>query len=152
MIQRQIRSLMRDERVRFLVVGGTNTVVGYGLFLLFNLVAGEVIGYIGSLYLSYVLAVVLAFVLHRRFTFRIVGSDNLVVDFARFASVYIVSLAINTVALPLLVELAGLTPSVAQAIVVVVTTLISYAGHKWFSFRRSEKSDVETEAPAITAA
>jgi len=152
MIQRQIRSLMRDERVRFLVVGGTNTVVGYGLFLLFDFVFGDVIGYIGSLYLSYVLAVVIAFVLHRRFTFRIVGSHNLIVDFARFASVYIVSLAINTVALPLLVEFAGLTPAVAQAIVVVVTTLISYVGHKWFSFRRSTKTGVGIESPATTGA
>ena len=126
--------------------------VGYGLFILFNSVFGDVIGYIGSLYLSYLLAVLIAFVLHRRFTFRIVGSHNLFVDFARFASVYIVSLAINTVALPLMVELAGLSPAVAQAIVVVVTTLISYVGHKWFSFRRSAKTDVETEVPATTGA
>ena len=132
-----LASLVADERVRFLVVGGINTVVGYVLFALLQITAGHVIGYIGSLYGSYVLAVTLAFVLHRRFTFRVEGTGNRLVDFLRFASVYVVSLAANTLALPLLVELAHLDPLVAQAISVVVTTVVSYFGHKYFSFRRS---------------
>ena len=132
-----LAALVADERVRFLVVGGINTVVGYVLFALLQITAGHVIGYIGSLYGSYVLAVTLAFVLHRRFTFRVEGTGNRLVDFLRFASVYVVSLAANTLALPLLVELAHLDPLVAQAISVVVTTVVSYFGHKYFSFRRS---------------
>ena len=132
-----LAALVADERVRFLVVGGINTVVGYILFALLQITAGHVIGYIGSLYGSYLLAVTLAFVLHRRFTFRVEGTGNRLVDFLRFASVYVVSLAANTLALPLLVELAHLDPLVAQAISVVVTTVVSYFGHKYFSFRRS---------------
>ena len=131
-----LAALVADERVRFLVVGGINTVVGYALFALLQITAGHVIGYLGSLYGSYVLAVTLAFVLHRRFTFRVEGTGNRLVDFLRFASVYVVSLAANTLALPLLVELAHLDPLVAQAISVVVTTIVSYFGHKYFSFRR----------------
>lgn len=131
-----ISRLLGDQRVRFVLVGGVNTVVGYGLFVLFDFSLGRWISYLGSLYASYAVAIVLAFVLHRRFTFRVDGSGRVVVDFLRFCSVYIVSLAVNTVALPLLVELVHLRPFVAQAIIVVVTTLISYFGHKLFSFRR----------------
>jgi putative flippase GtrA len=129
-----IKRLLGDERVRFVLVGGVNTVVGYGLFVLFVLTIGPTIGYLGSLYAAYVLATISAFVLHRRFTFRVHG--NLVIDFLRFSSVYVVSLLINSLALPLLVEFGHLTPIVAQACIVVLTTLISYVGHKWFSFRR----------------
>lgn len=136
-----LRRMLDDERVRFLLVGGTNTVVGYGLFAVLELAIGRQVGYLVSLYISYALAVALAFVLHRRFTFRVTGSGSLVVDFLRFASVYVVTLAINTVALPLLVEVGGLTPLVAQAIVVVVTTVISYFGHKLFSFRRKQSPE-----------
>ena len=130
-------ALLGDERVRFVIVGGVNTVLGYGLFALFWLTLGDHIGYLGSLYASYAVAIVAAFMLHRRFTFRVHGTGSVVVDFVRFAGVHVVSLLINTVALPLLVEAGGLYPLAAQAIVVVVTTLVSYFGHKLFSFRRA---------------
>ncbi len=136
------KRLLGDERVRFVIVGGVNTVLGYGLFALFDLTLGHTIGYLGSLYASYVIAIVVAFFLHRRFTFRAHESGNPFVDFARFSLVYVVALIVNTVALPLLVELVHLPPLIAQAIIVVVTTLVSYFGHKFFSFRRAaEKAD-----------
>jgi putative flippase GtrA len=131
-----IARFLGDERVRFVLIGGINTVVGYGLFAAFQLAIGHVIGYLGSLYVSYAFATILAFTLHRRFTFRASRSGSIVVDFLRFQSVYVVSLVINTIALPLLVEVGHLVPLVAQACVIVVTTVISYVGHKWFSFRR----------------
>jgi len=134
---RWIRRLLADERVRFVLVGGTNTVVGFGLFVVFELTIGRSLGYLVSLYLSYLIAVALAFVLHRRFTFRVSGTGKVLIDFVRFAGVYVVTLVINTAALPLLVELVGFVPVVAQAIVVVVTTVVSYFGHRFFSFRRT---------------
>ena len=134
----RVRRLFDDERVRFLFVGGINTVFGYAVFVLLYLSAGRVVGYLGSLYLSYLIGVSLAFVLHRRVTFRAHETGgNSVVDFLRFASVYLVSLTINTIGLPLLVEFGHLPAIGAQAIMVVVTTMISYLGHKYFSFRRA---------------
>ncbi|MET1002510.1 MAG: GtrA family protein [Acidimicrobiia bacterium] len=146
-MRNRLARLLADQRVRFVIVGGINTVLGYGLFVLFEFTIGDTIGYLGSLYASYVLAIVVAFALHRRFTFRVSGTGNVVIDFLRFASVHVVALVINTVALPLLVEIVGLEPLVAQAIVVVVTTLVSYFGHKLFSFRRNER-DIDTAAAA----
>jgi putative flippase GtrA len=130
----RVRALLDREEVRFLIVGVVNTIVGYGLFAVFLLF----FPYLVSLYLSYAVAVSLAFVLHRRFTFRVRG--NVLVDFVRFVGVYVVSLAVNTVVLPVLVEFVGLHPLVAQGVALVITTLISYVGHKWFSFRRAHSS------------
>jgi putative flippase GtrA len=131
-----IRRLLLDERVRFVIVGGVNTVVAYALFAVLELATP--LGYLASLYLSYAGAIALAFVLHRRFTFEVHGTGRVLVDLLRFVSVYAVALVANTVALPLLVEVAGLDSLVAQAVCVLITTLISYAGHKWFSFRRAD--------------
>lgn len=143
-----MRRLFRDERVRFLFVGGINTVFGYAVFAGLYLVAGQRIGYLGSLYISYVVGVSLAFVLHRRVTFRAHKmGGNPVVDFLRFASVYVVALAVNTVGLPLLVEVGHLPALGAQAIMVVVVTIISYVGHKYFSFRRSRDASVAASVP-----
>jgi putative flippase GtrA len=130
--------LLATEAVRFLLVGATNTVVGYLLYSLLWVTVGHVIGYLGSLYGSYAVAIVLAFFLYRKFVFRVKGHAWL--DFVRFQGVYIVSLVINTLALPLLVEVVKLSPLVAQAVIVIVTTLTSYVGHKFFSFRRRNPS------------
>jgi putative flippase GtrA len=139
------RRLFGDERFRFLLVGGVNTAFGYAVFAALFLLAGRAIGYLGSLYLSYVAAIGLAFVLHRRFTFRANNTGGRVlVDFLRFSSVYVVALAINSVGLPLLVEVGHLPALAAQAIMVGVTTVISYVGHKYFSFRRGAPTSLAT--------
>ena len=134
---RTIQRLLGDERVRFLLVGGLNTGIAFVLFVVIELIIGRHTSYLVSLFAGYVIGVIISFLAHRRFTFRIVGSGNIVVDFLRFQSVSLVALAVNTLVLPVLVEFAGLTPIVAQAIIVVVTTVISYVGHKFFSFRRA---------------
>ncbi len=133
-----IKRLYGDERIRFLAVGGINTVVGYVLFVVFNAILELWLDrpYFIALYASYAFATILAFNLHRRVTFQVASTGRVMVDFVRFQSVYVVSLVINTLALPLLVEIAGLAPWAAQLTILVVTTLISYFGHKWFSFRR----------------
>jgi putative flippase GtrA len=146
-VLRLIRRLLRDERVRFLIVGGFNTLFGFALFVVVELLVGQYLGYFVSLYSSYVIAVVVAFLLHRHFTYRVTGTGNVLVDLVRFASVSLVSLAVNTIALPLLVEVVGITPIIAQAFIVVITTLVSYFGHKLFSFRRKPLAVADDEAP-----
>jgi putative flippase GtrA len=140
-MRKSLIRLLGDERVRFVLVGGINTVVQFGLFALFDQGDRSVVRYLASLYASYLVAIIIAFFLHRRFTFRAAGAGNPIVDFFRFASVYVVSLIINTALLPLLVETFGLSPLVAQALVTVFTTLISYFGHKYFSFRRKSNAE-----------
>jgi putative flippase GtrA len=133
--------LVRDQRVAFLVVGGINTVVGFGIFVACSESVGHFVDHqfgklAGSLVtvgISHVLAVLFAFVMHRRFVFRVRG--HVLRDFVRFESVYLTGLGINAVALPVLVEL-GLSRIPAQAIIVAATTLLTYFGHRHFSFRR----------------
>ena len=123
--------------MRFLAVGATNTLVGYLIFSAFTLwVFADVhLGYLLSLALSYAVGISLAFVLYRRFVFVVHG--HVLRDFARFVSVYLVAIGINTLALPLLVEVVQVPPLLSQLIILVVTTLLSFFGHKKFSFRRS---------------
>ncbi|MGO2745886.1 GtrA family protein [Microbacterium sp.] len=138
-----------DQRVRFIAVGGVNTVVGYAIYaVLAQWVFARVpFGYLLALVISYAISITLAFILYRRFVFVVKG--NVLVDFARFVSVYAVSILANIAALPILVEAVHLHPLVAQAIVLIVTTLISFFGHKHFSFRRKavQNPEVDISAP-----
>ncbi len=129
-----ITRLLRDERARFLAVGAFNTAFAYGLFLLFEWALDA--RYLLSLVLSYVVATLVAFVLHRRLTFGVTGRERMLADFLRFESVYVVMLVVNALLLGLLVGLLGWPSWIAQALSLVVTTVMSYLGHKFFSFRR----------------
>jgi len=126
--------LIKDRRVAFLVVGVINTVVGFAWFALFDATIGRLWGYMVTLLFAHVASVLCAFVLYRRFVFRVRG--HVWVDLGRFEMVYLTSLGINAVLLPILVEVADLQPLVAQALIVFVTTLVSYVGHSRFSFHR----------------
>lgn len=137
--------VVKDYRVAFLIVGVTNTVVGFAWFALFQATVGALYGYMVTLICAHIASVLCAFVLYRRFVFRVRG--HLFRDLARFESVYLVALGINAVLLPILVEFAHLQPIVAQALIVFVTTLVSFFGHRDFSFRRPKHKPVPTEEP-----
>jgi putative flippase GtrA len=127
---------LADQKVRFLLIGGFNTVLGFVLYSAMTLwVFHDVrFGYLMSLVCSYAIGIVVAFVLYRRLVF--VVSGHVLRDFVRFVTVYVVSISVNAVVLPILVEVVGVSPLVAQAVVVLITTLMSFFGHKSFSFRR----------------
>ena len=127
--------IIRNQKVAFLLVGGTNTVVGFLFFVFFEYTIGQIWGYLATLAFAHVFSVLCAFVLYRTFVFKVRG--HVFRDLARFELVYLVSLGINAALLPLLVELGGLPVIPAQALIVIVTTLVSYFGHRGFSFRRS---------------
>jgi putative flippase GtrA len=142
--------LVRDQRIAFLLVGGANTAIGFGFFIFFDLTVGlffddavnRVVGSLATLGCAHVLSVLCAFVLYRRFVFKVRG--HVWRDLARFEAVYLVAIGINAVVLPILVEL-GVNRIGAQGLILIVTTLISYFGHRHFSFRRSSLQSVETK-------
>lgn len=130
--------LIRDQRVAFLIVGGINTLVGLFWFVLFYALVGSVVGYMGTLVLAHICAVLCAFVLHRRFVFRVRG--HVLLDLARFELVNLGALGVNAVLLPVFVELVGLPVIVAQVFATAVSVVTTYLGHRLFSFRRRSPS------------
>ncbi|OBJ24967.1 GtrA family protein [Mycobacterium colombiense] len=144
--------LARDQRVAFLVVGGINTVVGFGIFVGCSMTVGHLVdrrfgtiaGSLVTVAVAHVFSVLFAFMMHRRLVFRVRG--HVLRDLARFESVYLTSLGINAVALTLLVEL-GVRRIPAQAIVFLPTLLLNYLGHRYFSFRRRPADTADKPTP-----
>jgi putative flippase GtrA len=145
--------LVKDQRIAFLLVGAANTAFGFVCFILFDVTVGRwvddavnvTIGSLTTLACAHVLAVLFAFVMYRRFVFDVSG--HVLRDLARFESVYLVSLAINAIILPILVNL-GWDRIPAQFSILVITTLISWFGHKDFSFRREAEAATEIHTGA----
>lgn len=129
-----LQKLQSDQRFRFLVVGGFNTIFGFLNFVWIQALFGHKISYMGSFLMSYILTFSVAFFLHRKVVFKVSG--HVWKDLLRFQSVYLVPLTINLVVLPLLVSGLKVNVYLAQALAVVFNTFISYVGHKYVSFRR----------------
>lgn len=128
--------------MRFLVTGGFNTVFGFLVFVAVDLTIGRAMDRAGltflasivTVLLSHLLASIVAFYLYRRHVFRVEG--HVIRDFFRFQTVYLIPLLVNLILLPALVHW-GVPRIPAQAAITVVMTVVSYLGHKFFSFRRA---------------
>jgi putative flippase GtrA len=128
--------LIRDQRVAFLIVGGMNTAIGTVWFVLFLwLFPHGAAGYLGALGCAYIAALLCAFVLYRRFVFRVTGHG--LRDLARFALVNLSTLGFNFAALPLLVEVFGWPVLLSQLVITGATVVYSWFAHRGFSFHRS---------------
>ena len=122
------------KEVRYLVVGGWNTLFGYLVFVVLQLTVGHVIGYMAVLVIAQVIGILNAYVLYRAFVFQVKG--NWWLDLIRFSTVYWIVFGVNAITLPLMVSVLGMNVLVAQAIFLVVTVIASYFAHNHFSFRR----------------
>ena len=130
--------------VRYVLVGAFNTGFGYGLFVALNYLFRR-LGIYGSeiaSLLGNIIAITVAFLGYKWFVFRTHG--NYLREWLRCISVYGTSMLFSLVMLPPLTLLlrrwfgpTQTASNVAAAILIVVTVVASYFGHKHFSFRRS---------------
>ena len=116
-----------------MAVGGFNTVFNWAVFSVLVWSFGPNF-YLWSLGIMYALGSVVGFVLYRRFVFPVKG--NLFKDAARFQLVNLGPFIVNIFFLVTLIGWLGVNPVVGQTVFVVLNTIWSYLGHKYFSFRR----------------
>lgn len=144
----RLRALLGSEGLRFVVVGGVNTLFGFGIFALLQSTLGTVVHYLVVLVVAQVIAVLEAYVLQRYVVFQARGRWWR--DLLRFSSVYAAAFAVNAVALPLLVEVLHMPVIPAQAVVTAAVALGTFVVHRNFTFRHSRKA-ARAAAPTAEA-
>ncbi len=132
-IQARVAGLLARQEVRFLIAGAWNTVFGYGIYAGMLYACGAWLHYMVVAVVGNVLAITMAYATHKLFVFRTRG--NVLREYLRFYSVYGVTTVLGLVALPVCVELLGMSPFVAPLLIMAVGVAVSYLGHKHFSFR-----------------
>lgn len=129
---------------RYLLVGGFNTLFGYGCYALLVAIIERRIphGYILASVIAGVINITVAFLNYKLFVFKTKG--GYLREWTRCVAVYGSALAINTLLLPVLVfairrwtHQNASAPYIAGAILTVSTVVYSFLGHKNFSFRES---------------
>lgn len=116
--------------LRFLLVGGSNTIVGLAVIV----VAVKVIGMndIAANAVGYTIGFIWGFALNRRWTFRHSGAPA--VAFGRYALVCAVSYALNLI---VLASVRAALPSahiLAQLAAVITYSVVAYLGSRYFAF------------------
>lgn len=114
-----LRALSNAEFLKFVLVGGANTVLGYVLFALLTPFMHYGIAYS----ISYVIGVVFAYVANSLFVFHEPLAWR---KFMAFPLVYVVQYLIGITLLPVLIELLRFDPLIAQPVVIVVTMPVTY--------------------------
>ena len=125
------------EQVLYLVVGGWNTVFGYAVWALLYFLLRHQLHYLIILVLSWPFAVANAYICYRTIVFR--STANIWRELPRFSLVYVVTLVSALIALPILVNTLPFNLYVIQALYTGVVVVLSYLGHKYFSFRKTHR-------------
>jgi len=136
----------RREQLLYLVVGAWNTLFGYGVWALFEHLLHSHLHYLVIVVLSWPFSVGNAYIGYRTFVFRSKG--RVLRELPRFSLVYVVTLLCGLVALPILLHTLPFSIYAIQAGFTAAVVVLSYLGHKFFSFRQTVK---RTEAVKRTA-
>ena len=129
-----MKELLLSDRLRYLLAGGWNTLFGYGIGVGFlyafhgRLNAAE-IGIACN-----VLGISMSFLTYKLFVFRTKG--NWIKEYLRCYLVYGGAGLIGTGLLWLFVDFVHLAYWLAQALVIILTVIVSYFGHAKFTFLR----------------
>jgi putative flippase GtrA len=142
--------------VRYILVGGFNTVFGYGIFALLNWLTRGLgtYNYLYAAVLGNLIAITVAFLGYKWIVFRTRG--NYLVEYIRCFGVYGSSALIGLAGLSILVPILRRNldhpeqaPYIAGALLTVITVIFSFFGHKNISFRPS-RSEADADSSAKT--
>ena len=109
---------MIRQFLRFLIVGGVNTLASYAVYLAFLYFLNPYWSYIAS----FISGIFLSYVLHLKFTFR---SAHRTVNIASYPLVYVVQFALGILILHLALK-AGIAEEIAPLFAVVISTLVTF--------------------------
>lgn len=128
------RLATHNRPLRFLVAGAVNTGFGLAIFPLL-LWSSDWLErhYMVALLIAQVTSVLFAFSAYRIGVFRTQG--EIARQFGLFSSFYLFNYILNWAALPLLVEVGGIHPMIAQLGFAVVLMVGSYFWHSRVTFR-----------------
>ena len=121
-----------SEKINYVIAGGWNTLFGYGVYFLLYSLFHKQVNYIVLLIPTNIVAITNAYFCYKFFVFKTKG--NYLKEYLKFYIVYGSALLLNFLLMPLFVEIFGIPPLVSQGVILFFTIIISYIGHKFFTF------------------
>jgi putative flippase GtrA len=149
------RAAAHEEKLRFLVVGGWNTVFSMAaLWVLERLVPygkGSVLGAAVGVVAAKQIVLTIAWVVgvtHNLFTFKLLvfrTTGRWLAEYLRMYGVYAATFVVQSLMVQAISAWLGWSLFASNVPTILVVMVLSYIGHKYFTFRRPE--DVLSDEP-----
>jgi len=128
--------LLSREKIRYLLVGGFNTLVGYFIGIAIYKALGSNLGIIWVGIISNIFSITVSFLSYKTLVFKTKGMW--LTEYMKSYMIYGGIVVISILFLWLFVEKMNISILLSQALVIGVTVTISYLGHSRFTFRRKD--------------
>jgi len=128
--------MLNQKNIRYLLVGGINTIVGYSIGIAIYKALASNLGIIWVGILSNIISITVSFLTYKIFVFRTKGMW--VLEYVKSYLIYGGTAVISIFFLWFFVEKMNISIWLSQALVIVVTVIISYLGHSRFTFSRRD--------------
>ena len=134
-----------DKRIKFIFVGGLNTLIGYGvnalvLLLVFRIPLGEKAtgtqAFIGAA-CGHIAGMTNAYFWNKYFTFEV--RERSLLEVAKFLIISLAQLGLNQVLVMFFQHPLDFGIYLSQAVALVFTTIFSYLGHNYITFSKKER-------------
>jgi len=122
-----------DRRIRFILVGGYNTVFSFALFCALQYYVGEHLRPVLVLLITHIISIFNSFLSLRIFVFA--SKNNLLREYLKVNVVYCGYFIINAFLLFIFNDLLHFNVFLAQFLSVLILTIGAYFSHKHFSFK-----------------
>ncbi|MDQ1255047.1 MAG: hypothetical protein QG646_4326 [Euryarchaeota archaeon] len=119
---------------KFICVGLLNTFIGYGAFFILSFF----LNYMIALVVAHFIGVTNSYLWNKYWTFK--SKKFQLAELVKFNIVYLITLGANMLILYIAVELLSINPRLGQLIVLPLVTLLSYLGHKYWSFHAAKSA------------
>lgn len=124
----------QSKKIRFLIAGGVNTMVGLSVYpLLYLLLEPMGLSYLDVLIISQLICITFSFVSNKYFVFKTQG--NLHAEYTKFFVFHAFYFLLNLICLPALVEVFEMNPIIAQTMFSVFIIVTSYFWHNLVTFK-----------------
>ncbi len=123
-----------NQKIRFLLVGGFNTVLAYALFVFLFLICDW--NYSTSLITQYIITINISIFTMRYFVFQ--SHSNLKQEYLKAWGVYLFLLVLNYLYL-FITSWFEINTILAQGIYIIISTILTFVLHKKYSFRSNKK-------------
>ena len=124
-----------NKKFRYLLAGAWNTAFGYLSGVAIYYEYGNKLGILLVAISSNILSISMAFLTYKLFVFKTKG--NWAIEYMRTYLVYGFSAIAGILLLSIFVKSLNIKFWIAQGLVIIITVVISYLGHKKFTFKDS---------------
>jgi len=128
----KLSDLLLNQKVKYLIIGTYNTLVGYLFFVLIFYYFSSTVNHYLLLGACHLIGTIHNFFSYRTFVFKI--KSNSLLNYLKFNLVYLFTFSLNIIMFTLLTKVMNWNLYLAQALIVLIIASVGYFLNKYYSF------------------